>query len=62
MCVSGTSRSSWIPASLGANENEPLPGSPGDFSLAGIEVQAAEVEENVDLEAFPVAVTEGLLD
>jgi hypothetical protein len=28
--------------------------------LAGIEVQAAEVEENVGLEAFPVAVTEGL--
>lgn len=39
----------------------PLPGFVGDFSLAGIEVEAAEVEEDVGFEAFPVAITEGLL-
>lgn len=40
----------------------PLPGFPCDLSLAGIEVEAAEMEENVDLEAFAVTIAEGLLD
>jgi len=33
-----------------------LPGLACDFSLSGIEVESAEVEEHVTLEALPVAV------
>ena len=50
-CVSGTT-----------DQTEPLPGFSCDISLGGIEVQAAEVKEDVGLEALSVAVTERLLD
>jgi hypothetical protein len=40
----------------------PLQTFPGGFSLGRIEVETAEMEQDVGLEAFPVAVTEGLLD
>ena len=38
-----------------------LPALSCDFSVAGIEVEAAEVEQDVDLEALSVPVAEGLL-
>jgi hypothetical protein len=41
---------------------QPLPGSSGSFSLARIEVQSAEVEEDVGFETLFVPVAEGLLD
>ena len=41
-----------------------LPGLCGDFSLSGnrVEVEAAEVEENVGLEALAGAIAAGFLD
>ena len=44
------------------NHFRPLPGSSGSFSLARIEVQSAEVEEDVGFETLFVPITEGLLD
>ena len=43
-------------------QKQPLPGSSGSFSLARIEVQSAEVEEDVGFETLFVPITEGLLD